>query len=119
MFLMKLRFEFLIHIDFFKHCHGENMSYMISDDCNSCGACEPECPNEAISEGDSQYMINASKCTECVGFFETPQCASVCPVDSCMIDPQHVENESALIEKVKILYPSKSFPEQMPSRFSS
>ena len=29
------------------------MAYKITDDCISCGACEPECPNSAISEGET------------------------------------------------------------------
>lgn len=58
------------------------MAYEITVECISCGACETECPNEAISEGDETYVIDGSKCTECVGFFDTPQCAEVCPVDA-------------------------------------
>ncbi|MDF3003115.1 MAG: 4Fe-4S dicluster domain, partial [Bacillota bacterium] len=27
------------------------MAYVIKDTCISCGACEPECPTEAISAG--------------------------------------------------------------------
>ncbi len=50
------------------------MSYKISDDCISCGACQPECPSEAISEGSDKYVIDPSKCTECGA------CADVCPV---------------------------------------
>ena len=60
------------------------MAYKITDDCTSCGACEPECPNTAISAGDSTYVINAAACTECKGFHAQPQCASVCPVDACV-----------------------------------
>ncbi len=52
------------------------MAYKISDDCVSCGTCEPECPVEAISEGDGQYVIDAAKCTDC------GTCAEVCPVDA-------------------------------------
>lgn len=52
------------------------MAFAISDACISCGACEPECPVSAISEGDSQYEIDASLCTECGA------CAEVCPVDA-------------------------------------
>jgi len=29
------------------------MATHITDECINCGACEPECPNDAISEGDS------------------------------------------------------------------
>ena len=43
------------------------MAYIISDDCISCGACEPECPNKAIKEGSSIYEINPDLCSECVG----------------------------------------------------
>lgn len=58
------------------------MALRITDECISCGACESECPNEAISEGDEIYIIDADKCTECVGFHDEPQCAAVCPVDA-------------------------------------
>lgn len=61
------------------------MALKITDDCNSCGACEPECPNHAISEGDDYFVIDAEKCTECVGFNAKPQCADVCPVDACVV----------------------------------
>ena len=60
------------------------MALIITDDCISCGACEPECPNNAISEGTEIYEIDPEKCTECVGFFDEPQCAEVCPVDACV-----------------------------------
>ena len=41
------------------------MAYVISDSCVSCGTCEPECPVSAISQGDSQYEIDAAACIEC------------------------------------------------------
>ena len=50
------------------------MAYVISDECISCGACEAECPVDAISEGDGKYVIDADKCIECGA------CASTCPV---------------------------------------
>ena len=77
------------------------MAYKISDDCISCGACEPECKNGAISEGETQYIIDPSKCTECVGWFESSKCAEVCPVDACAADPDHGENQEQLLEKWK------------------
>jgi ferredoxin len=52
--------------------------HMITEECISCGACEPECPNEAISAGDDIYVIDPDKCDDC----ET--CVEVCPVD-CII----------------------------------
>ena len=38
--------------------------------------------------GDNIYVITHDRCTECVGHFDEPQCAAVCPVDNCCIaDP--------------------------------
>ena len=34
------------------------MAFVISDSCVSCGTCEPECPVGAISQGDSQFVID-------------------------------------------------------------
>ena len=52
------------------------MAYVINDDCIACGACAPECPSVAISEGDPIYVIDADKCIDCGA------CADVCPTDS-------------------------------------
>ena len=49
------------------------MAYVISDACVSCGACEPQCPVGAISQGDTPYEINADSCISCGA------CAGVCP----------------------------------------
>ena len=115
------------------------MAIMITDDCINCGACEPECPNNAIYEGgvewaisdgntvkgnykldsngleidaetkqspvsDDYYYIVPDKCTECVGFHEEPQCAAVCPVDCCLPDPDHVEDETLLLFRKERLH---------------
>ncbi|MCL4112364.1 UNVERIFIED_CONTAM: hypothetical protein GTU68_039655 [Idotea baltica] len=72
------------------------MAIFITDECINCGACEPECPNTAIYEGDEIYFIVPDKCTECVGFHEEPQCAAVCPVDCCVPDEDRVETDEVL-----------------------
>lgn len=50
------------------------MAYRISDECIACGACEPQCEYNAISEGTDRYQIDAEKCTDCGA------CVDVCPV---------------------------------------
>ena len=75
------------------------MSLMITDECINCDVCEPECPNEAISQGEEIYQIDPSKCTECVGHFDTPQCRDVCPVDCIPNDPDNVESHDGLMAK--------------------
>ena len=65
------------------------MAYLITEECTSCGACVEDCPNQAISEGDLAYVIDPEKCTECVGFYDEPQCVSVCPVECVVPDPAH------------------------------
>ena len=34
------------------------MAIMITDECINCGACEPECPNNAIYEGGVEWKIS-------------------------------------------------------------
>lgn len=114
------------------------MAITITDECINCGACEPECPNNAIYEGGMEwhlsdgtslkgslttpmgntydaesdqepvsmdvYYIVADKCTECVGFHDEPQCASVCPVDCCVDDPDHRETEDQLLAKKEFMH---------------
>jgi len=67
--------------------------------------CEPECPNEAISMGDSIYQINPDRCTECVGHYDTPTCQKVCPIPNTILkDPDHKESEEQLWDKFVVLH---------------
>ena len=49
------------------------MAYVISSACVSCGSCADACPAGAISQGDSQYQIDAGACLDC------GSCADACP----------------------------------------
>jgi ferredoxin len=61
------------------------MAYQILTDlCTACGACESECPNKAITHKGKVFKINPTKCKECEGSFDTPQCAEVCQTAACV-----------------------------------
>ncbi len=84
------------------------MAYKINEDCISCGACEPECPNQAIKEGDTMYIMNPDRCTECVGSHASSRCAEVCPVDAPKPDPDRKETRDQLLAKWKKLHPGET-----------
>lgn len=79
------------------------MSLFITDECINCDVCEPECPNNAISQGPEIYEIDPNLCTECVGHFDEPQCVEVCPVDCIPQDPENEETQEQLMAKYEIL----------------
>src|SRR5437016_1761581 len=108
------------------------MATVITSECINCGACEPECPNTAIYQGDVEWDLNGvkhaaiaqdifyivpEKCTECVGFYDHEACAAVCPVDCCIPDPNIPETEDVLIARAKTLHPDQEFAVDFPSRF--
>ena len=75
------------------------MALLITDECINCDVCEPECPNDAITQGAEIYLINSALCTECVGHYDTPQCIEVCPVDCIIINSNNIESKQQLQEK--------------------
>ena len=100
------------------------MATHITEDCINCGACEPECPNQAISEGDETFVIDPGRCTECVGFYDHEACQAVCPVECCLPDPDHREDERVLITRALQLHPEdpelqrRANAGDFPSRFA-
>ena len=72
------------------------MALRITDECINCDVCEPECPNDAIYQGQEIYQIEPSLCTECVGHFDTSQCVVVCPVACIEVDPNYQECQQEL-----------------------
>ncbi len=90
------------------------MAVMITDECISCGACEAECPNQAIYSAGTPYVMGGmehpalnddhtyivpEKCTECVGFFDEPQCIGQCPTEAIVKDNENPETEEQLLAK--------------------
>lgn len=62
------------------------MAYkIVASSCTGCSACEPECPNQAIIEKNGTFLIKPEKCTECIGYFDDPQCVAACPVDETVV----------------------------------
>ena len=49
------------------------MAFVITDRCVKCGACESECPNNAIVEEPKKFAIDYRKCLQC------GNCIDVCP----------------------------------------
>jgi len=90
------------------------MAVMVTDECISCNACEAECPNTAIYSAGMAYTIGgqeypatseehtyiaADKCTECVGFYDEPQCIPACPTEAIIKNPDMVETKEQLQAK--------------------
>ena len=76
------------------------MALKITEMCINCDVCEPACPNQAISAGADIYVIDAARCTECVGHHDEPQCVVVCPVECIDPDPAHPESHADLLAKM-------------------
>jgi len=79
------------------------MALKILDTCVNCDVCEPVCPNRAITAGAQIYEIAPSRCTECVGHYDTPQCVDVCPVECIIVDPENTEPREVLLDKYERL----------------
>jgi len=74
----------------------------ITSECICCDACVAPCPTDAISCDDPIYVIEFDSCTECKGYFKTPQCVEVCPVDAIVKDEENFESRRDLVEKFKL-----------------
>lgn len=80
------------------------MALRITDNCTSCDACVPVCPNEAIRAESPIYVIDPLRCTECVGAEDEPQCKLVCPADCIENDPDFVESRDQLLAKYQSIH---------------
>ena len=63
------------------------MAYQIVACCVNCWACEPLCPSRAIHAAQPHFLIDVTRCSECVGEFTDPQCVSICPIEGAILDP--------------------------------
>ena len=79
------------------------MALKITEDCINCDVCEPECPNDAIYQGEEIYEIDFDRCTECVGHFDVSQCTEVCPIECIIVDDSKPENQAMLEAKYQQL----------------
>lgn len=62
------------------------MALKIIASCVNCWACEPLCPNQAIYAAQPHFLVDAGKCTECLGDFADAQCAAICPVEGAIVN---------------------------------
>jgi ferredoxin len=62
------------------------MALAINELCVNCWACEPLCPNQAIQEAKPHFLIDADLCSECLGDYDRPQCAEICPIECAIGD---------------------------------
>lgn len=62
------------------------MSLRIVETCVSCWACEPLCPNGAVIAATPHFRIDPGKCGECLGDYDEPQCAAICPIEGAILD---------------------------------
>src|SRR3546814_9055738 len=86
------------------------MSLKINELCVNCDVCEPACPNQAISQSETIYVIDPARCTECVGHFDEPQCVVVCPVECIDPDPDYPEDRETLLAKLHRLQQAEGQP---------
>jgi ferredoxin len=93
------------------------MSLKINELCVNCDVCEPACPNQAIAMGETIYVIDPARCTECVGHFDEPQCVVVCPVECIDPDPALPESHDQLL--AKLLRLQRDHPELYPQESSA
>lgn len=75
------------------------MSLLINQLCINCDVCAPACPNDAISQGETIYVIDPGRCTECIGHHDEPQCVVVCPVECIDLDLANPESREQLFAK--------------------
>ena len=62
------------------------MAFQITSACVGCHACRLVCPQLAVVRNGEKMMIAAHRCSECSGEYAEPQCASICPIETAIVD---------------------------------
>jgi ferredoxin len=65
------------------------MPYVITSDCQQCGACAAGCESKAIQEGPDKTTIDITICVEC------GVCADNCPFQAIVFEEELEANLSA------------------------
>ncbi|HWQ47093.1 MAG TPA: 4Fe-4S binding protein [Longilinea sp.] len=58
------------------------MSYIVTSACLQCGACVSGCESDAITDGETQAIIDPEKCVEC------GTCARNCPAEAIIFQDE-------------------------------
>ncbi|WP_102563944.1 4Fe-4S dicluster domain-containing protein [Vibrio sp. 10N.286.49.B3] len=63
--------------------------YAITDKCTGCHACKLVCPKNAVVQLDQsekiKFKIQSHRCNGCAELFDSPQCASICPIEEAIL----------------------------------
>ncbi len=71
------------------------MPYVVTSECNQCGACITGCESDAIAEGETQSIIDPIKCIEC------GKCEANCPFSAIIFVQDEAEQTTQSAGEVK------------------
>ncbi|ACK70550.1 4Fe-4S ferredoxin iron-sulfur binding domain protein [Gloeothece citriformis PCC 7424] len=74
------------------------MSYTITHQCIGCDRCLVQCPTGAIEKVNDVLVIDSTLCNDCLGYYGTAQCASICPTNGGCVKSDSLREELNPIE---------------------
>jgi ferredoxin len=66
------------------------------------------------TSGLPTYDVDPARCTECVGHFAWPRCASYCRLNAIQMDPEQFESRTTLLRKWRKLTGGMIYGQDMP-----